>query len=429
MKYLLYAFCFLFVSGTLNAQADQSFKEAKKQLKKYYLDQSNLDALNAAKTAIVSALGDGTIAADASAWITKGKIFNELANEGFKTKTLDPAAVLGTPDAAAQASEALMKAVGLTEKKADKKDALKTLAETENHLNNYGIFAYQDQNYTSAFQNFSSSISLSNFLGEMGETSRLAEGSLMDEQLLYSAVSGYYSEEVADADVKPFLMKLYEKDSQEPFVYEGLYSIASKAGEANAIEFLQKGRDLFPDDSGLLFSEINHYLQAGELNVLTDKLKAAIEKEPDNISVYNTTGNVYDQLAQQSRKDGDATAAEGYQKEAMGFYEQALAKDANNFEANYGVGQMFYNQAADMVPALNKLGEDYTKPGIAKYDALKKEMDAMFSKALPYFVKAEAGNSSDLNTVIALKEIYARLNDLEKSEMYAKKYDELSAGK
>ncbi len=426
MRYLLYACCFLFVAGTLNAQADQSLKEAKKQLKKYYLDQSNTGALDAAKTAIIEALSDSGMASNASALITKGKIFNELANEGFKTKTLDPAAVLSTPDAAAQASEALMKAAGLAEKKADKKDALKTLAETENHLNNYGIFAYQDQNYTSAFQNFSSSISLSKFLGEMGESSRLAEGSLMDEQLLYSAVSGYYSDEVADADVKPFLMQLYEKGSEEPFVYEGLYSIASKAGDGNAIEFLQKGRELFPDDSGLLFSEINHYLQAGELNVLTDKLKAAIAAEPDNISVYNTTGNVYDQLAQQARKDENTADAEKYQNEAMSYYEQALVKDANNFEANYGVGQMYYNQAADMVPALNKLGEDYTKPGIAKYDALKKEMDAMFSKALPYFVKAEAGNSSDLNTIIALKEIYARLNDLEKSEMYAKKYDELS---
>lgn len=429
MKYLLYAFCFLFVSGTLNAQADQSFKEAKKQLKKYYLDQSNTDALSLAKTAIVEALADGSIAGDPLAWITKGKIFNELANEGFKLKTLDPAAVIEIPDAASQACDALMKAIGMTEKKADKRDALKTLSETENHLNNFGIFAYTDQDYASAFKNFSSSISLASFLGDAGESSRLSDAQLMDEQVLYAAVSGYYSDDVADEDVKPYLMKLYESGSEEPFVYEGLYGIASKAGDANALSFLEKGRAVAPDDSGLLFSEINHYLVAGELNVLTEKLEKAIEKEPENISVYNTTGNVYDQLAQQARKDGDNAGADGYQEKAMSYYDQALTKDANNFEANYGIGQMFYNKAADMVPALNKLGEDYTKPGIAKYDALKKEMDAMFGKALPYFQKAEAGNSSDLNTVIALKEIYARLNDIEKSEMYSKKYDELSAGK
>ncbi len=428
MKYLLYAFSFFFVIGSANAQADQAFKDAKKKLKKYYLDQTNVDALNEAKTAIMTTLEDASFANNAEAWVTKGKIFNELANEDFKIKAITPDAAIANPGAAAAATEALMKAVGMFEKKADIKDALKALAESENHLNNFAIFAYQAQDYAAAFNNFKSSLNLADFLGANGEASRLAEGSLMDEQLLYTAVSGYYSEDVPKADVKPFLMKLYEKETSEAFVYEGLYAIASEEGDDNALSFLEKGRSLFPDDAGLLFSEINHYLQSGRLTELTSKLEEAIKKEPDNVSVYNTTGNVYDQLAQQSRKDGNADEAEGYKAQAMSYYNQALTKDPGNFEANYGIGQIFYNEAADMVPVLNKLGEDYSKAGIAKYDAKKKEMDDKFAEALPFFQKAETDNPSDLNTIIALKEIYARLNDIEKSEMYKAKYEELSGG-
>jgi len=52
----------------------------------------------------------------------------------------------------------------------------------------------------------------------------------------------------------------------------------------------------------------------------------------------------------------------------------------------------------------------------------------LFNSALPFFLKAEGLNGSDGNTIIALKEIYARLNDLTKSAEYKAKYDKLSGG-
>lgn len=424
MKYLMYVCSFLFLALGANAQADQDLKAAKKKLKKYYLDPSNTEVLNEAKTAILSAVADPGIAGDVSAWITQGKIFNELANEEFKSKSIDPSHTILNRDAPVMAANALMKAYGMTEKKADRKDILKSLSEAETHVNNFAIYAYQDQNFGDAFSNFDSSIKLADFLSASGATSRLAEGTFYDEQVLYAAVSGYNAE--PKGDVKPHLLKLYEKGSNEPFVYEGLYGIAAEEGDENAISYLEKGRELFPDDTGLLFAIINHYLTSGNLEPLTSQLDAAIQAEPDNVSVYTTSGNVYDQLAQQSRKNGDETGAEGHFAKAMSYYTEALSRDANNFEANYGIGQMYYNKAADLVPALNTLSEDYSKEGIGKYDALKGKMDGLFGEALPYFEKSEAANGGDLNTIIALKEIHARLNNVDKSNEYKAKFDKLS---
>ena len=53
-------------------------------------------------------------------------------------------------------------------------------------------------------------------------------------------------------------------------------------------------------------------------------------------------------------------------------------------------------------------------------------MDAEFKKALPYFLKAEELNPKDMNTMIALKEIYAREGELDKSSKYKEKIDALN---
>ena len=49
----------------------------------------------------------------------------------------------------------------------------------------------------------------------------------------------------------------------------------------------------------------------------------------------------------------------------------------------------------------------------------------MFDAALPYFLKAEESDPKDRNTLIALREIYARKNQLDKAEEYKKKLDAL----
>jgi hypothetical protein len=54
-------------------------------------------------------------------------------------------------------------------------------------------------------------------------------------------------------------------------------------------------------------------------------------------------------------------------------------------------------------------------------------MDSYFSQAMPYFLKAEGIDGSDLNTLIALKEIYARSNEMEKVGEYKAKIEALQA--
>ena len=371
-----------------------------------------------------SAFSSNEVAGSAKSWITKAKVLNSLANMEMKNKTIDltNSYVISAPNAASDAYEALLKANELAEKKNEKKEIQTNLAQIESHLNNFGIIAYQAKDFVNAFSNFDKSIKAADLLKSMGKQSRLDDPAIRSEQNLFTAIAGYYSENHAGA--KPYLDELYAAGSTEPFVYEALYNITADSDVETALGFLSKGREMAPDDTGLLFAEINHYLKVGELNKLISKLETAIEKEPDNISIYNTMGSVYDQLQQQEE---DNAKSQEYRDKAKNYYEIALEKDPSNFDAQYSIGALYYNKAATYVDKLNSLSADLTPAGMKKYDETKAEMDKLFKTALPFFEKAEAANSGDLNTIIALKEIYARMNNLEKSNEYKAKYDAAAA--
>lgn len=418
----------LISASSIWAQPEKDLKNASKALSKYFLDPvNNADVLQESLDLLNSAFKSEDIKKMGSSWITRGKIFNEVANSEFQMKTLSSEYEIKQNDAPKLAYEAFKKASSLVEKKSEKKDVLEGMQESESHLNNFAIFAYQSQDYATAFTNFQSCLSAYDEIKAMGASSRLDEvENGYNDQLFFAAVSGYYGGMKADS--KPLFQKLYDMGSSEAVVYDALYNISKEEGDENAVQYLEAGREKFPDDTSLLFTEINHYLTEGKLEVLIDKLKVAIEKEPENVSVYTTLGSVYDQLQAQALTDNNSEKAQEYFDSAFDYYNQALAKDESNFEAIYSMGALYYNKAATYVDKLNEYAADFSKEGMKKYDDTKIEMDELFKQALPYFEKAEGVNGEDLNTIIALKEIHARLNDLEKSNMYKEKFDALQGG-
>lgn len=110
--------------------------------------------------------------------------------------------------------------------------------------------------------------------------------------------------------------------------------------------------------------------------------------------------------------------ADKHFNKSLGYYSGALEINADDFDANYSLGALYYNKAATFTEALNEAANDLSADGTKKYDALKEEMNSYFDEALPYFLKADALNGEDKNTLIALKEIYVRKNMFDKSNEY-----------
>lgn len=430
MKKLLFGILSLFLVASLSAQdGKKAYRKATTALSAFYLDQTaNKGKLQEAYDAINEALADAEVAAEAKSWVSKGEIYNEIANQMVLARQLGTGneGLPAIANPALDAAEALTKAYNMAEKKYEKSDALKALRVTQGNLSNFGIFAYEDQNFEAAYASFEQVIKSHALLQDGKEASALDVEDDYNNQLYITGLAALNARKVAEAT--DYFQKLYDIKYDKPAIYEALYKAKMDSNDSNAYTYLEEGRKRYPDDISLLFAEINHFLRENKLDELIDKIQKAIEKEPDNVSLYSTLGNVYDNLYQRDLNAGNEPAAQGHFDNAMKYYNMAIQKDPSYSDALYSLGALYYNKAAVMTAQLNKLADDYSKEGIKKYEALKASIFQEFDKALPYFQKAEALAPNDINTLIALKEIYARKDDLEKSNEFKTRLDNAQNG-
>jgi hypothetical protein len=394
----------------------------------YYIDPTgNVDRLWEAKTLIDQASPDESVANQFRTWSVVGRVYNAIcALEGDSmliAQQFGKRYPVKYPDAAIIAFEALLKAKQFSTKSHETKEALNAMAEASKSLNNYGLNAYEGGDFASAYKQFAAVVTADEMITAGGIKSVFPNEEDRQKQK-YLAAACAVNAKMPD-EAAPFLEELRAAKYNEPFVYEGLYQYYVLTDSAKAEGLLNEGRERFPNETSLLFTEINHFLKQGKLNVLVDKLKLAIEREPNNVSVYTTLGNVYDNLCQSAWDAGQMEFGYEHYANAEKYYLQAVAINEKDFNTQYSLGALYYNRAALISKEANKLSSNYTKEGTKKYNDLKAEMAIYFDKALPYFEKAESLEPKDKNTLIALKEIYAKKSEFDKSNAYKAKLEAL----
>lgn len=414
MKKMFVALLGLMLSaGFVQAQEDGAklAKSAGKALTSYNIDPANNQTkLDEAKQKIEEALKYGDAQALPSTWITKGDIYNTILQRDMAKRMVNSNAPLSGDNDALVAFDAYKKGYEIATKKFEKSDAIKGIGEVQGHMINIGAAKYDAGEYEKAFFSFRGALQSHEMLSANGQKSLLDDLAQYDNQMYVTGLAAMLAKRNADA--MPYFENLYRKGTDKPAVYEGLYNCKIELGDADgAAKVLTEGRQKFPDDPGLLFAEINQYLKAGKLDELTTRLKQAIAQEPSNVGLYITLGNVYDNLYQREQTAKNEAKATEYFNEAKTYYTQATEKDPKNVDANYALGALYYNKAAYQTQELNAMPEDFSTAGMKKYNAKKDEVMALFDLALPYFQKAENLDPNDMNTLIALTEIYARKED------------------
>ncbi len=426
-KLILGLMALLLITAAYAQDGKKAIKEANKAFGAYNLDPiGNKAKLQEAVEQINIALEDAEVSKDPASWDTKGKIYNEIANQIVAVRQLGMGSMDDLPKVeypAMEAAKAYMKAYELADKKWQAKDALKGFQLSQGNLSNMGIFLYEDQDFNGAFESFKMTVTLHDLLKKEGEKSTLEVEDDYNNQIYITGLAALNAGQ-PDAAAEYF-QKLYDMKYDKPAIYEALYKIKAENDVEAAYEYLEEGRKKYPDDISLLFAEINHFLRINKLDELIVKLEQAIQKEPENVSLYSTMGNVYDNLHQKEAQAGNADKAQEYFDKALSYYNMAVEKDPNYSDAVYSIGALYYNKAAAMTLELNKYADDYSKEGLKKYEALKEKIFKEFDKALPHFQKAEALNPNDINTLIALKEIYARKDDLKMSDEFKNRLEKV----
>jgi tetratricopeptide (TPR) repeat protein len=217
-----------------------------------------------------------------------------------------------------------------------------------------------------------------------------------------------------------YYSKINEWNPREQKIYALLIDALKASGDtARAMEVIRTGRKNFPDDFNILLAEINIYLAQGKTTELINLLEEAVKKEPTNTSLYFALGNTYDNLSG-ARNDNDTEIKnEEYLQKAEAAYKKAVELKPDYFDANYSLGALYFNHGAKIYNQAAKIKDN------AQFLAAQKKYKEKFAQAQPYFEKALELNPNDSSTLLSLKELYAKTNQLEKSAEMKRRYEAL----
>jgi len=423
-KLLLSALVLLLsVSAVMAQDGADALKSAKKAFDKFQLSQDAEAVVEAAtlvdKAFMSDAVKNDPKLLDQAAPIFAGYYahFLQSRETGEETPVIE--------NAMGKAVDAHMMAFNKAEKKRYQKSALKGLATMQSNLSNQGKVAYQLGDYQKAYAAFTKGIEVHDFLEANGGTS-LMLGDLINDEKFFAALTALLLEDYDNA--KKYYQELYDLESyDDASIYDGLAKIAMQEKDMSAAEqYLDEGRKAFPEDKPLLFSQINLYLQANKLDVLMASLDEGIAASPENPSLYLVKSQAYETLYNQSLEAGEPDNAKF--DAAIAILEKGLEMVPDDAKLTYAIGLLQFNRGATMSQELQTLGDDLSKEGVKKYDAMLKKVDAQFEKALPYFQKAEMADPNDISTLQALKAMYARKDMIEVSNEFKVRLENVQGG-
>ena len=345
-----------------------------------------LITLNDAKVATDKAMVNEKTKDNGELWAYRSLILSAIS----ATDTLNKS---NAENAFKGALESINKAKSLD----NKSDYAKIIESAENNLSvmmqNKGLAAFNSKNYLEAYNSFK-------YIATV-----LPKDSTFN---LYTAIAANNAA-LYDESIN-FYNKTLVINPSNPNIYHELGKVyLTKLDTASALKTFEDGSVIHPNNINLIFDALNIYLNRGQSAQKIGKIETAIAKDSLNKTLRFVAG-----IAYSANKQID---------KAEGAYKKAIALDPNYQEAYYNLGILYINRGNDFITAANKLPN--TKAGQLKYDELKKSFDAQLSKAQPFIEKALELNPKDVSTMNTLREIYVKLNKLDKATALKKKIDQM----
>ncbi|MDP2722847.1 MAG: tetratricopeptide repeat protein [Bacteroidales bacterium] len=329
-----------------------------------------------AKEAIDEAIHHAKTENDAKTWMYRGIIYFNIAN------STDEAVKALAPDAAEISYDSFLKSKELDEKKQQDVETSLYLNQLTNIFYQRGAEDFQKPDYPGAIKNFEIAYKIAETDGRLDTVAAFNIG-----------MSGVYSEDKALAETTmPYLKTCIDANFKEPRVYLFYARLQKQTGDTTAaFATIEKGRELFPQESSLQLEQSQLYLETGQNEKLISNLKEAIAADPTNENLYRVLGQTYENV------DDKVSAIE--------YYIKAIEINPDFGDAIFNLGAIYVNDAAELYTEANNLPFEEQK----KYDELKKEADANLNKALPYLERSLELNPDDQIVISALREAYANL--------------------
>jgi tetratricopeptide (TPR) repeat protein len=314
-------------------------------------------------------------------WRYRGNIYLNISR--------DTTLAMEFPNALRTAMESFLKAQEYDVKGRYEDEIKLGLANVQTDANGFGITHYN----TTSFDKAGVSFDLAS------EVARKFD--MIDTMAIYNAALCYEKAGLNDLAIDRY-KECAEIEYQVPNVFLFISTLYRNAeNDEEALKTLQEARVTYPREQSLIIEELNIYLTNQDFERAKANLELAAEQDPTNEILWFSLGSVFDNL--------------GNYDEAIIAYIKAIEVKSDYFDANYNLGALYFNKAVLGINEANEMWKPrMTKTEASKQKKLEEDSKALFITARPYLEMAFASDSSDIETIRSLKDIYARTGEDDK---------------
>lgn len=163
---------------------------------------------------------------------------------------------------------------------------------------------------------------------------------------------------------------------------------------------------------------ISLFRQEQEYFKLIDPSAEAYNKR--EIEFGAALGSVYNTIIESSQ---DSVQKQKFVNLAKSIYSKIISIDPNNFNANYNMGILYYNQAVNLIKT-----KDYDTD-LVLFQLVLDQSVKLFRESLPFMEKAYSLDPKREDALEGLRGIYVGLNDPETSDIYKQRLDSIKKNK
>ena len=313
------------------------------------------------------------------------------------------------PDWAEQSYQAALQCQSLDTKKEFVSQVNQVLSFVAQEYYNTASAAFKEKDYAKAIEFAEKSITGFNNSGN----SRYALDAMY--------VAGLSSVATRDtANTIKFFKQMVAKRTDNKYVYSTLFKIyKDKSDNASAMKLASNYVKNCKTDYYAYLMLAEGYLLDNNVEKSKEQINTVLEMTKDSVELYPKVLVLSaDVLGQSGDYDG-----------AIAKYNESLTLKPNQFEANYGLGSMFFNRAADKTNAANAIDPfDDSQTGL--YEKLNEEAKELYRQSIANLVKAIAyiDGLTDANEKAAMRvNLYNALGALETSYTQVNMLEEAQA--
>jgi hypothetical protein len=353
--------------------------------------------LNKAKAEIDAACLHEDTKDDAKTWCYKALIYSRIGGDAQSKKPKYPNLA---PDWAEQAYTAARECKRLDSKSEFASQVNEVFSFVGQEYYNQAEAAYKAKDYAKAIEIADKSMTAFNESGR----SNFATNAMY--------IAGLSSVATQDtANVLKYFNQMTNKRTNINYVYTSLFNIYKAKGDnANAMKVATRYTKNCKNDYKAFLLLAEGYLLDNNVEKSKEQLNIVGEMTKDSVDLYPLVLVLSAQVLENS---GDYDGA-------IAKYNESLTLKPNQFEANFGLGGMYYNRAIDKTLAASKL-DVFDEENQALIEKLESEAKELYRQSITYLEKSVAfiDNMTDENAKAAMRvNLYNALGALEKA--YAK---------